>query len=370
MPSAQGWDADILIREHPLGFTQGSVRAEGLFINTITDSLEEGTQLRDRPERIKGGLFEYAGQTTVERAMPRGGLVVEPRTDDIPGILMSAFQAVDSSGTLKGGTHFYGTLTFISVDTQPDWTGSTWGTTKTGTGAIYGNYTTTVGDIYPLSVERRYRNNLTGASGVNSVAFRAGILNSLQWNQPANEDLQVNADFRFTNVSLIQNANDPPGAQGSYSARTRYVDWQATVSVGGDSTYDITAFQVMFDRKIGDKTTLGNRNAVAFPWSAHPSIEGSFDLAIGSLGPWDAHTSYLIQAHWQISANEWMQVVLPDARIRPFEKPIPGGEAELSYSIPFKGYASNGTSAMVVRLMGTFTNTTSIKNIWGFITAP
>lgn len=360
---AQGYDAFYQVLEHYKGWGDTTAQTKGVYLELESDSLSPGGNVKERDSKIIVGREAKRRTFSVEGANPGGNFVAEPRTDDFLSIFMAFFQCVDYGSLGESGSVGTGTFTFVPANTNPDWTGSQWGSVHGGTEAV-------AKDIYPIRIRKCFGFTFdygldAGGFGTlhNTENYAGGIVESLEFSQPYGEDLTLTPTFKFYDVDMDASTGteyEPNCTYGSYSEKSRFVDWKGTVTynhAGNATSLDLANVGVTLNNNTSDKGKIGKKGWNKFPFSGRPVLEGSFDLELESgdfARVFEAGGSSAIKMTWYNSALDWMELHLPCTYWRAFDRPVGAGDAPIDYSLPFRAYPIGTLPGVIFKVCTVF----------------
>lgn len=352
-----GWEAAFRIAEHPNGFGSVVAQTRGIYLEVDDDGLAYNQRQRERDAKIRRGRFVPPTTFSSDEAEPGGPLTFQPKPEDLIGILMSHFQCVQYEEVGAAGGIGTGTLTFIPIDESPDWTGTVWGT--------HNGLVATVADVYSVEMDKIYGHNLqTGANTNNGLALYNAVCMRMEFNQRLGEDLMVVAQME--SVSGDPSASygatyDPPAAAGSYSADTRFVDWQGTITFSKDgtgTTLELQEVNHILDNGQESRRSLGTKNRSRFPYSGRPIHEGNLQWEFDRTDILDDIVnvgSFNIHSRWYTDDLHWMTIEHSHAVLKDQTPQIPSGDSPVMVTQPFRAYpTSDGTPATILKVMTTF----------------
>jgi hypothetical protein len=342
---ASGWES--LIRVTPCNGWQspGTLGRRGLFLFVDSESLDYGAQFKEYDQKLLGVREVPSTTFSITQYQPKGPITFQPRVDDILPILMSHFQNCVKSGT--------GTYIFSRLPISPDFGSTGAGVFSVGyNGTIAGTGT----NAYGINLDLIFANSLSVGTKANGIRFTSGFADSLTFSQKYNEALQVTCDFKFNEGSLYAYPTTflPLTAYGSMSESNQFVDYLATVALTG-RTWEIDSYEGKFVNNSGDKTKLGKRGFVRFPFGRYVA-DGSFDLELqDDLAVTAAGQSGSLTANFYIGTDCRITVDYNNIIYRP-TTPNVNGPDMIKFSQPFRAYPPSGTtgpSAIVTVCCGT-----------------
>jgi len=340
-----GWEGRIIIFENYKGWDSSDVN-RGIIPWLDSDGLTVGQEVKERDDKMVGARLSDAVTYSVEQRKPGGNFQFQPRIDDLLLILMSHFQAVSFQGTVIGSAEVgTGTFSYSYIEKQPSWTGSKWGTLLGGTSPV-------AYSVYPVSVLRHYGFSVQGS---NSLFFRNGIVDVLEITQEYGADLVVNPTFKFLDVDSTHVSEAGVESIGSLFKVSQYTDWKGTLSFtrrGESVNLEISKFAFTSNLGLSEFGKIGKKGFSKFPFQNKVITEVSLDLEftdsyyLNQLIHFDGSCSLTMR--WQNSNKDWMEITMNCLKLRPFEPQLPGGQAVLNYTLPFRAYPdSNGLQAKV-----------------------
>lgn len=366
---SQGWEFIYRIAENPHGFGTPVAQTEGILLEVTEDGLGQNQTVRERDDRLRRGRFAPSDTFSAEHAEPGGDLSFVPRTNDLMGLLMSHFQCVDYApvGTVHLGIGT-GTLTFIPMQDPPDWAGSVWGT--------HSALVATSADVFSIQVDKIYGESLeTGQYVNNGMKLDRALVTMLELRQSLDEDLiaafhveAVDGDPAGSyGAAFFPNDNTGAGSLGSFSDKSRFVDWQGTVSFiygGNGTTLDLQDLTLTFEGGQNGRRRLGTKNRVRFPYSGRPLHEGRMQWEFDRSDVLDylkAGGSFALLSTWYEGPLNWIQVDQGHCKLRPSDPQAGGGDSSVMYEQPYRAYPNGGTPATILRVCTTFAT-----SVWTF----
>ena len=330
---SKGYEGWINIREGN-GWGSTTVR-EGMFYYVDSVDLSPNKEFTERPEKIVFGRGLKSAHRTSGAQKPGGSVDFQPRSDDLPMVLMSHCQMYN--GTVSAGVATY---TFTNVKTQPDWAGATY-----GTGAVASLYPTAAGDMFVVDVEKKFHDVTTSA---NKEEYISCIADEITLTAAANEDLKLSASFKADSYGSVNSAasEDPNSSQGSYSTNSQFDYFRGTMTVAGDAStaIDITNFSVTSSNGAEERVVIGQLNPSKYPFG-RTSIKGEFTLdmpddGLKHVGSMLDNVTFALTGTWFNAANDQIAFNMPDCRRDPFGVNQSGGEETNEMTIPYTAYES------------------------------
>lgn len=359
---ASGWNGFIKVVVPDTGIDDSTTKHTdtGWTPDTEGASLEMREEYVDRSTKISGYRVPDTADRTIRQELPGGDIgPIRPKVDDILPLLMGFFQCVDMEGTMLSGTFEGpggiggGTFTFVPIEDQPDWTGSTWGSYYNG--SAY-NGTITTGDVYPIGVIVSSDLDFLSGSEHDYYQYKQGIVTGLSFSQPFNEDLTFTPTLEFMTAETVSGA--AANIVGTASTKSILVDWEGTVSVDG-SEIEAESLELAFDNTNEGIGVLGNKGYARWQFG-RGDFGGSFEHELQEdLRTFNAGTAAIIAVRWQNSTSEWMEIDMQNCKYEPNTPPLVDGASRSMRSVPFKAWANGGTPAVRVKVCTALTAGTS-----------
>lgn len=336
---AKGWEVAIRVQEDSVGWgsTVGAAVRPGYFLFADSETLAKNTSIKERDAKIIPMRLSPVQSASVEQQSPGGQVVFQPRTDDILPVLMAFFQ----NATLVGGgsatvAGTSGTWSFTPVGQSLAWSGVAFGTTS----------------VYPINIDKYYGAGLTGTG--DGIRFERGVVTKLTIDQQPSEDLKVTADLRFLQVTdeavLGTGFKSAPNSIGSFSEKKQLVDWNGTVTVGGNS-YAVEKITFEFDNSVTERRKLGQKGFYQFPFG-RAIFSGNFDLELEDMSVMkEGTTGGTVIARWQTSDGDFLEVFCPNVYFRASDPQV-GDTGPVMRTVGFRCYptAFGGSNAVVVNV--------------------
>lgn len=335
-PEGSGWDG-----------TSGLVRGNFLFADD--ESMGINQDIKDRPNKITFGRTLEASTRVIGKKDPGGDINFQPRSDDLPHILLAHFQKYIGTSFAAGSCRY----TFVPEKGVP----STTQTNAYGTGS----YTSPAGVLFGVSVVKKLFDT-TSNGGTNGQWFNSCIVDEIELKMEANDDAHIKASFKASRADAgtpLPTSMNPSCALGSYSTKPSFEHWSATMFYDGGSI-ELNKFALMSKNNLEEKVVIGKQNVASYRFGRY-DIEGSFDLdmpydGMKYFGSQYSGSSFAIVGTMQNASNDWVSWSLPDCRFKPFEVQLKGGAAETVFTLPFKAYQSgNGSVAPLTMTVQTTT---------------
>ena len=337
---AKGWEVAIRVQEDSAGWgsTIGAAARPGWFLFVDNESLAKNTVVKERDEKIMPMRLSPVQSANVEQQSPGGAITFQPRADDCVSLLMAFFQSATliggGSATAIGGTG--GTWVFTPVGKSLSWSGVAFGTTS----------------VYPVNVEKYFGEGLTGTG--DGARFERGIVTKLTLDQAAAADLVMTADMRFLQVTdesvLGTGFKSAPNSVGSYSNQGMFIDWNGTLSVGGNS-YAIERIRFDLDNSVTERRKLGQKGFYQFPFG-RAIFSGEFDVELEDMSIFkEGTTGGTLIAHWQNSDGQFLRVFAPNIFYRASDVSV-GDTGPVMRTVGFRCYptAFGGSNAVQVEV--------------------
>jgi len=334
-----GYEFSIRIAENHNGFTDSGTPGEGLYLDADSESLALNIEYEEGANKLKGDRSITYADFVKRNSDPGGDITYQPRSDNAWMLFMANFQAVDvditnSEATLHGGTRFVGTLTFAPSKTSDlDWVGSSWGTVVADVG--------TGGDIYCLQLLKLYGGAQTEAT--NALQFNNCIVDNLQLSAEFGADVTITPTFKaYTAEAGTFSAAyfNPPGDEGSFSGAQRYADWQATLTVEGNS-YDVQSLTMNFGNQSVNRGKIGQFGNAKFPFGK-VLHEGEFTLEFEDPGSFAINGTGTIILTIYGGADDWIQITQNNVVYRSHEPQADSGDAIVEETIPYRAVMDTG----------------------------
>jgi hypothetical protein len=335
---SRGIEAWILIQPENAGWNGASSAVRGNFLFADSENLDVGKTFQDQSNKIVAGRGEKANTRISGKQVPGGDLTWQFRSDEMPMVLMAHFQkfigtAIGGAGSLTGSCQY----TFVPEKGLPNFSGSAYGT---------GSYTSAAGDLFTLSVTKKFFNTSLN-NGTNAQKFKSCIIDEIEVTAEADTDCKIKASFKAGTVdhgTAIPSSVDPSSSLGSYSTKGAYQYFVGTVLFGG-TTQDVTKFMWTSKNQMEELITLGNLNPSRYKFGK-VEVTGQLDLdmpkdGLRYFGSMIGGSSFSVYGTYYNSASDYMVVSMPNCRWQPFNANIPGGNADVSFGLPFKAYESD-----------------------------
>lgn len=344
-PEGSGWDG-----------TSGAIRGNFLFADD--ESLGINRDIKDRPNKITFGRTLKASTRVIGKQTPGGDVTFQPRSDDLPHILMAHFQKYIGTafGTLAGSSRY----TFVPEKGVPATTqSSAFGT---------GSYTSPAGVLFGVSVVKKLFDT-TSNGGTNAQWFNSCIVDELELKMEANDDAKLKASFKASRADAgTAIALNPSSTLGSYSTKPSFEYWSATMLYDGGQI-ELNKFALMSKNNLEERVVIGKLNPTNYKFGRY-DIDGSFDLDMPAdgmkyFGSQYSGSAFTIVGTMQNASNDWVSWSLPNCRFKAFEVNLKGGAAETAFTLPFKSYESeDGVTAPITMTVQTTTwgSTPLIRN--------
>lgn len=350
---SKGYEGWLAILPEDAGWKGTSTLIRGNVLFADSESLQINQEIKERPGKIVYGRALKASNRTVGEQTPGGDVEFQFRSNDLPLVCLAHFQkyigvAYGGAGTLVGSSQF----TFVPEKGVPNSSGSAYGT---------GVYTAAKGDLFTVGVVKKFFDT-TENGGTNAQWFKSCIVDELMFTASAGDDAKCKASFRAGNVDMgtaLPASVNPDSSFGSYSALDSFEHWTATLAWAG-GTLDVTKLEWSSKNNLDEYRALGSRNPSRYRFGRY-DISGSFDLDF----PYDgmkyfatmvAETPITITATFYNGTSDWVSFSFPNARLKPIEASMKGGDQETTFSLPFSAYESeDGTTAPVTVVVHTLT---------------
>lgn len=332
---AKGWEVAIRVQDNFTGWgsTAGITSRPGNYLYVDSETLGKNTIIKERDAKLIPMRLSPVQTASIEQANPGGEITFQPRSDDCVNILFSFFQM----GTFINGntaTAQNGTWVFTPVGKSLAWTGSAFATSA----------------VYPINVQKYFGEGLSGTG--DGINFERGICSKLTVDQQPAADLIFTADLRFyqatDEVVLGTGFKSQPNAYGSYSSNGQFIDWNGTVTVGGN-TYAIEKIKFEFDNMITERRKLGQRGFYQFPFG-RAVFSGEFDLELEDMSLFEEGTTGgTLSCQWKTSGADFIDVFAPNIYFRAWDSKV-SDAGPVMRTIPFRCYPTSfgGSNAVVV----------------------
>lgn len=353
---AEGYEGWIVLREQYLGWGTTSAQDTLALLEPESETLSFGPpNAQVRTNKLRGERYVQLQQVTTEFFNPSGGIVLQPRTSELPGILMSHYQIQKVSGTSISSGTWTGTLQFVPADISPDFSqGSAWGTFATGASG----FDITTRNMYCLTVQRIYGtlNELTAQAFIN---YNDGYAERLDWSLPFDGDLVLTADFNFrgTRPAQADLSNSANPETYNISSQLRLSAPSATISWDGTANHllDIEEWGLTTVAGGVGKGRVGGYGFQKFPFANTPSDEGRFRLeliaakmvqrAISGTGTFSLTTRVQVPGE-----SEWIEFDQPYCVFTSPEPTIGGAESPIDNNVTYQAFGSGGTPSTRISL--------------------
>jgi len=326
-----GYEELIRIVEHP-NANLTTHKAEGVYLDADSETLSRNLELEEGADKLKGDRAITASDIIKRNINPSGAITYQPKTDTMIIPLMTFFQCRHWAGTAYGGTRYVGTMIFAPSKTaNMDWAGANFGTVRGGTLG-------TGSDIYTARIEKL----LSGAAGTaatNTFVYENAISDAITINANYGEDITIEQSFRAlsfhgTKFTLGGAIFTPPSAKGSYSGKTRFVDWQATFTIDGVS-YDVQSLRLNLQNQNEARGRLGKYGWAKFPFGKNLH-EGEFTLELEDPGLFPPLGTGTLILRCYGGTNDWFQVEMYNCVYRGWDPQASSGESILEVTVPFR----------------------------------
>jgi len=182
-----------------------------------SESFDTGKQITNNNNLIRDGRVNKIDSQVSGPIKPEGGVVFQPRSDDINPVLYSHFQYLVEAGT--------GPYTYTYVPSKFPVIFSNSGASTEGT------YGANPKAAYSVSFLKKYLDT-TEYGGTNAILFQHGICDSLTFNLSSGGDFSLDCNYKFrdlTDGTAI--SSNPTGT--AYSQRAPFEWYHGTVTVNG-----------------------------------------------------------------------------------------------------------------------------------------
>lgn len=303
---SKGWEVAIRVQDNSTGFgsTAGVTSRPGWYLYVDSETLAKNAGVKERDNKIIPTRLSPVQTASLEQYSPGGEVTFQPRTDDCLNVLFAFFQAATFLGGTVGTVTGAGSWQFVPVNRSLAWSGV----------SFAGNPGTSV---YSINVDKYFGNGLSGS--IDGYRFERGIVSKLTFDQMPSEDLKVTADMRFLQHSeqtFGTGFKSQPNSLGSFSSKGQLVDWNATLSVAGVSTYPIEKIKFEFDNSITERRKLGQKGFYQFPFG-RAIVSGEFDMEVEDLTILqEGTTAGTLICNWQTSDGDFLRITCPNIFMR------------------------------------------------------
>lgn len=327
---SKGYDGWIAVKEGN-GWGSTTVR-EAQFLHVDAIDMGPNKEFTERSEKIIYGRGLKPSMRTSGAEKPGGSIDFQPRSDDLPAILMAHCQMYE--GTVTAGV---GTYTFVNVNSQPNWSGANYGT---------GSYTTSAGDMFVVDVWRKFHDADAGTANIEK--YTNCIVDEITMTSAANEDLKISASFKAEDYGSFNSpdSENPNSALGSYSILPQYEFFVGTLMFAGESSsaIDVTNTSIKSMNSSDDRIVLGKLNPSKYPFG-RTKITGELTMdmpndGLKHMGSMLDGRAFAYTGTWFNSLSDQISFDMPNCRRDPMSINQAGGEEENEETIPFTAYRS------------------------------
>lgn len=334
---AKGWEVAIRVQDNFTGWgsSTGVTANPGHFLFVDSETLARNAVIKERDEKIIPMRLAPVQTVSLEQYSPGGEITFQPRTNDCLSILFSHFQA----GSFRFGnaaTAQLGTWQFTAVGKSLTWSGVAFATTS----------------VFPINVEKYFGEGLSGT--LDGIRFERGVVTKLTLDQSPSEDLKMTAEMRFLQhvdeTVLGTGFKSQPNSLGSFSTKKQLVDWNGTLTVGGNS-YAIERIRMEFDNVVTERRKLGQKGFYQFPFGRAVHM-GEFDLELEDLNALkQATTAGTLNCRWQTEDGDWINIFQPNIYIKAYDNNV-SDTGPVMRTIPYRAYPTSfgGSNASVIEV--------------------
>jgi hypothetical protein len=353
---AQGYEGKIAIGEQYQGWGSENITGMLLLKEPESETLDYNMEKNTRSGKIRGVRSIRLSDVSFDTMAPGGGIVFQPRTEELAPILLSHFQCVNvEGGTVIAGT-FKGTLGFCFSESSPDFVGSTWGTWKIDSG-----YQITANDIYCMRLEKGMGtiNELSGGDA--NFLFQHAIANEMEWRVTYDSDLVVTPTFiargTVPNQALLSARN-----MGTYysSFSDRFTGWAGTLTWDGTSNVNLDVEEWGLTTRAGGagRGRIGAYGFQTYPFSESVEEEGRMRLEFKSAKLMKRLLSgtgtFAFAMRFHNSATNWIEINHYHCMFEPYTPQNAGADQLIETDFTFGAYGSAGTPATIVKMFAEF----------------
>lgn len=349
---AQGYEGYIGFGEQYLGWANATTLPLRNFIEPESETLDLGINENRRENKIRGRRHVRLGDVSNDIAVPTGGVVLQPRTDEMAALLAAHCQAWHPSGSLYGGTEWNGTITFAPTESSPDFTGSTHGSWNPAANTFI------AGDAYTLTVFKTFGSVAETAAHA-AIKFPNGYVESLDWSVTWESDLMVTPTFNFRGTNPSQNMLGTIAtvtAQSVSPFTQRFSGWNATITLDGTANTDLDIEEWSLSQTAGGAGAgaIGNYGPARYPFSNTPVDSGNIMMEFKT-AKWMRRNlsgtgTFNFTIRFQNSATEWIQIDQPHCRFKPLTPQIGGADSRIDTAFDYEAFGSAGTPSTIVTL--------------------
>lgn len=335
---AKGWEVSIRVADNYTGWgsTATASARMGNYLFVDSETLGKNAVISERDNKIMPMRLSPVQTANKQQENPGGEITFQPRTDDCVNLLFSFFQMatfmMGGKSTCYGGTG--GTWIFTPVGKSLSWSGVAFATSS----------------VFPVNVLKYFGDGLTGTG--DSQHYERGICSRLTIEQEPAADLTMTADMRFLQVTNEYPAGtgykSAPNVTGSYSTKGQLLDWNATLTVGGQ-TYAIERIRFEFDNTITERRKLGQVGFYQFPFG-RAVMSGEFDAELEDMSIFkEGTTGGTVVARWQTSDGDWLEVFCPQVFFKANDPKV-SDTGPVMRTVGFRCYptAFGGSNAVVM----------------------
>ena len=353
---AQGYEGWIGFAEQYQGWGNGTHLPLRNFLEPESETLDLGINENRRENKIRGRRHVRLGDVSNDIASPTGGVVLQPRTDEMAALLAAHCHSwhIDPAGTNISGApaEWEGTIVFVPSGESPNFTGSTWGSFDPDTNIF------TTGDIYPLRMFKTF-GSVEETNAHAAISIPHGYVESLEWAVTWETDLMVTPTFNFrgTNPSekmlgaiatVVDNAVSP--------FNLRFSGWNATITLDGTANTELDVEEWGMTQTAGGAGAgrVGAYGPARFPFSNTPSDIGNMLMEFKS-AKWMRRNlsgtgTFQFVIRFENNATEWMEIRQEHCRFKPLTPQNSGADSRIDTAFDYEAFGSAGTPSTFVTL--------------------
>ena len=312
--------------------------------NTVTDpqplyvdaeTLGLNKEIKSQDNMTRSGRAYLPDSQVSGPVKPGGDLTYQPRVNDLAKVLYSHFHY----GTNFGGSQTPGTVQYVPAKNSP-----TYADIPPGEGG----YGSAQGGVYSVSFLKKYFDT-TDNDGTNTIIFRRGICDDLEFRCTAGNDLVVRASYRFRDYVEGSAVSQTP--VGAYLSDEPWLWHQGTLESNGVSI-GLESLSVRSSNNLVEKNRVGRENPEEFTFG-DITVEGDFTLdfptdgleTIGSM--LDLKNFSLVGTF--LSGTNLLAFEMPHCVRMPYDIFI---EDRVTSTIPFKAFEHNDEAPIKITLTG------------------
>jgi hypothetical protein len=351
-----GYEGGLRIVENHLGRASASKQVRGNFPKlAAAPSLNAGRVIRKRDGIVTGSAAMTQGAITAHGVRPSGEFQVFATPEDMLLPMMAFFHnrkytVVEAQGVSPDKTEI-GTFQYGMVDSKPDHEGIVIGTYNDAAA----NYAAQVAmsDAYSISLERLYGHGDLGDTD-NGLSIDNFVVNRVLIESQRGIDQSVLVTFGGFGRAADEQADFAeatwgPGLNGDLSTQSILTPDKVTLqlldvnSVDKISVYDdwMDSISIEMVNGLAGRDALGFDEFNALATEGRPGVKvklGMAHVASDFLAAMIAGQKIALTARFSNSANERMDVILPNLRIAEGFAPNPGdANSDASLEVPLEG---------------------------------